>query len=102
MAKEKTKKTKIPTAKKRMLQNEKQSLINQAFKSRVRTAIRRFKETLVNDEATQSQENLNAVYSLMDKGTKINVYKKNKANRVKSKLTYLLQSKSINKKKVSN
>ena len=95
MAKEITKKTKTPTAIKRMLQNEKKRAINQTFKSKVKTAIRGFKETLINDEAAESQDKLNLVYSLMDKGTKKNVYKKNKANRVKSKLTMLFKKKEV-------
>ena len=46
MAKEVKKKERRPMAEKRMLQNEKKRLVNKAFKSRVRTAVREFEKTL--------------------------------------------------------
>jgi len=80
-------KKKRPTAEKRMLQNEKKRLINKAFKSRVRTAMHSFDESLQGDDAATIQSCLNEVYSLMDKAVSRNISKKNEASRVKARAT---------------
>ncbi len=93
MANDKTKKkakVKTPTAIKRDLQSEKNRLRNKAFRSKVNTAIKLCKET----DASQIAEKLSVVYSLMDKGVKKGVFKKNKANRFKSRITRRLASKA--------
>ena len=80
-------KKKLPTAQKRMIQNEKRRLVNQAFKSRIRSAVRKFEEALQGADKVVMQENLNSVYSIVDKAVKRNIYKLNKAKRIKSRLT---------------
>lgn len=87
MAEEKKKKNRRPTAAKREIQHEKRRKENKEFKSKVRTAIRRLEEALSGQEKEQTQEALNKVYALMDKGVKRGVYKLNKAGRTKSRLT---------------
>jgi len=89
MAKEEAVKAKVkrPTAEKRNLQHEKRRLLNKSFKSSVKTAIRNFEETLPKKDADAIQENLNIVYSMMDKGVKKGVFTANKAGRTKSRLT---------------
>lgn len=88
MAKEEAKKAKVkqPTPLKRDLQNERRRLRNKAFKASVRTAIRQFDEILPKGDDAKIKENLDAVYSLMDKGVKRGVFKLNKASRTKSRL----------------
>lgn len=88
MAKEAVKKAKVkrPTPLKRDLQNEKRRLLNKSFKSTVRTAIRKFDESLSKGDAAQTQQELNAVYSMMDKGVKRGIFKLNKASRTKARL----------------
>lgn len=88
MAKEETKKAKEkrPTPLKRDLQNEKRRLRNKSFKSSVRTAIRHFDEAAQKKDEKLIKEQLDAIYSLMDKGVKRGVYKLNKASRTKSRL----------------
>lgn len=88
MAKEAAKKTKArrPTPLKRDMQNEKRRLLNKAFKSSVRTAVRRFDEALPKGDASLIQQHLDAVYSMMDRGVKRGIYKINKASRTKSRL----------------
>jgi small subunit ribosomal protein S20 len=71
-------KVKRPTAKKREIQNAKRELRNRAFRSKTRTAMRSLEN---------SPEELSLVYSLLDKGVKKGVFKKNKANRLKSRLS---------------
>lgn len=88
MAKEPATKAKVkrPTPLKRDIQNEKRRLRNKAFKSSVRTAMRSFEEALPKGEEALIKEQLDNVYSLMDKGVKRGIYKLNKASRTKSRL----------------
>jgi len=78
--KEEKKKSKRPTAEKRLIQNQKQREVNRTFKSKVKTAIRQFEEN-------HEKDSLNLVFSLMDKAVKRGIYKKNKSSRTKSRLT---------------
>jgi small subunit ribosomal protein S20 len=88
--KEKKKKVKQDTAIKRNLQNIKKNLANRMFKSKVKTAIKSLEEAVTSKEdKSKCNEKLNVVYSLMDKGVKKNVYKLNKARRVKSRFANL-------------
>ena len=88
MAEEKEKqKKKQPTAMKRMLQNEKRRQQNKAFKSRIRTAVRRFEASVGAGEQAQIDQSLSSVYGLVDKAVKLGIYKLNKASRMKSRLT---------------
>jgi small subunit ribosomal protein S20 len=84
---EKNKKARRPQAQKRDIQNAKRKLINKTFKSKVRTAIRQLDESIEKGNADLSKEALTEVYSLMDKGVKRGVYKQNKADRTKARLT---------------
>jgi len=80
------KKVKRPTAEKRNIQSQKRRLQNRSFRSSVRTAVRQFEESVQKKEAEASQQSLNAVYSLLDKGVKTGVFKINTASRTKSRL----------------
>jgi small subunit ribosomal protein S20 len=84
---EKKAKEKRPTPIKRDLQNEKRRLRNRAFKSNVRTTIRHFEESLSKGDAEASKRLLSEVYSVMDKGVKLGVFKLNKASRTKARVT---------------
>ncbi len=87
MAKEQAKKKeKRPTAIKRDFQSEKRRLRNKVYRSRVRTAIRNFQETLVKGDDATSTAKLNEVYSILDKCVQKGVFKLNKASRTKSRL----------------
>lgn len=86
-AEKKKVKVKQPTPLKRDLQSEKRRLRNKAFKSSVKTAVRHFEETLLKGDKVATQENLNTIYSMMDKGVKRGVFKLNKASRTKMRLT---------------
>lgn len=84
--KKKNSKKKVPTAKKRDIQNKKRRLLNKSFKSKTKTAISSF----LKSPKEQKKDILKTVFSLMDKGAKKGTFKKNKANRIKSKLHILL------------
>jgi len=79
-------KQKRPTALKRNLQSERRKLANRSFKATVQTAIRGYKDSLFKKDQPAAKEQLQAVYSLMDKGVKTGIYKVNKASRTKSRL----------------
>lgn len=80
------KKVKRPTALKRDLQNKKRRMNNKIYKSRVRTAIRTFQESIEKGDQAATTEKLNEVYSILDKCTKKGVFKLNKVSRTKSRL----------------
>ena len=82
-------KKKCPTALKRIKQDEKRNLRNRSFKSSVRTAIRSFEAAFSAKDKDKMQTAINAVYSLMDRGVKHGVYKKNKAARTKQRISKL-------------
>jgi small subunit ribosomal protein S20 len=65
----------------------KRALINSALKSRVHTAKRRLADAVAKKaDAETIKPLLSTVFSLMDKAAKKGVFKKNKANRTKSRL----------------
>ncbi|WP_031542842.1 30S ribosomal protein S20 [Mesoplasma photuris] len=75
----------IKSQKKRVLTNEKSRLANKAFKSEIKTAIK--KATIAkNESATNANELVIAAVSLIDKGVKKGILKINKAAREKSRL----------------
>lgn len=80
------KKVKRPTALKRDLQNSKRRLNNKIYKSRVRTAIRSFDESIEKGDQAVTTAKLNEVYSILDKCAKQGIYKVNKVSRTKSRL----------------
>ncbi|NGX44522.1 MAG: 30S ribosomal protein S20 [Candidatus Anoxychlamydiales bacterium] len=84
--KEKKKKVKKPTATKRILQSERRNARNTQFKSRVKTALKDLKASIEKKESKEIiLKKLDLIYSLMDKAVKKKVFKKNKANRIKSR-----------------
>lgn len=84
--KEKAAKVKRPTPLKRKLQSEKKRLLNKCLKSKVKTAVKTYETSLTEKNAEKIKESLSAVFSLMDKGVKTGVFKKNKSARTKSRL----------------
>ena len=78
-------KTKRPTALKRDIQNVKRRVENRSFKSKVKTAVRSIEKQIAEKNVSGSKEELNTVYSLIDKGVKKGIFKLNKASRLKAK-----------------
>lgn len=83
--KENKKKTRKSSALKRDLQNEKHYLRNKAFRSEVKTAILAYNAALSKGESAECQKELSALFSLLDKGAKMGIFKKNKTDRLKSR-----------------
>ncbi len=87
------------SAAKRILINERNRLQNRFYKSSVRTLIKMFLKDLETyktsqnlDDKVKAQTTLNSIYSLIDKGSKKNVFHKNMAARKKSKLAARLKA----------
>jgi small subunit ribosomal protein S20 len=87
------------SAEKRIGINERNRLINRFYKSSVRTLIKTFFKELEVYKTSKNPEDkektkkvLSSVYSLIDKGTKKNVFHKNAAARKKSKLADYLKT----------
>ena len=87
------------SAKKRILISKRNNLQNRFYKSSVKTLTKRFlkdleiyKSSQSNNDKEKIQNVLNSIYSLIDKGSKKNVYHKNTAARKKAKLAGLLKT----------
>ncbi len=87
------------SAKKRILITKRNTLQNRFYKSSVRTLTKRFLRDLESYKISQNNDDrekiatvLSSIYSLIDKGSKKNVYHKNTAARKKSKLAALLKT----------
>jgi small subunit ribosomal protein S20 len=87
------------SAEKRIHINERNRLRNRFYKSSVRTLIKIFFKDLEIYKTSKSLEDkekvdktLSSVYSLIDKGTKKNIFHKNTAARKKAKLVSYLKA----------
>lgn len=87
------------SAEKRIQTNERNRLQNRLYKSSVRTLTKKFlkdleiyKESQNSEDKKKLQKLLGSVYSLIDKGTKKNVFHKNTAARKKAQLAAYLKS----------
>ena len=87
------------SAKKRILISKRNNLKNRFYRSSVRTLTKKFlkdleiyKSSKNTSDREKAQLVLNSIYSLIDKGSKKNVYHKNTAARKKAKLATLLKA----------
>lgn len=79
------------SAKKALRQNIKRRERNLIKKEKYKKAIKEYKKLIANKKIDEAKEKLNLVYKLLDKAAKTNVIHKNKASRLKSRLTLLLK-----------
>ena len=86
------------SAKKRILIAKRNRLQNRFYKTSVRTLTKMFmksveiyKASKTTEDREKAQKILNSIYSLIDKGSKKNVFHKNSAARKKSKLALQLK-----------
>lgn len=77
---------------KRIGTNEKARIRNQAFRSKVRTQIKRFKASVDAKDAVKAKEELAKSVSLIDQAVSKNVMHKNAGARQKSHLQTLFNS----------
>ena len=86
------------SAKKRILISKRNRLQNRFYKTSVRTLTKMFVKSLEtyknskkSEDREKAQKILNSIYSLIDKGSKRNVFHRNTAARKKSKLALQLK-----------
>ena len=80
----KSEKVRIPTALKRDKQAAQRNIRNRIFKSKVKTAIRKFEEAIAGQG--DPVEFLKVLYSVMDKAVKKGVFPANKSSRTKARM----------------
>ena len=87
------------SAKKRIEVSERNRLQNRFYKSSVKTLMKKFFKDLELYKVSQNteqkeklQKTLSSIYSLIDKGTKRNVFHKNNAARKKARLSSYLKA----------
>ncbi len=76
----------IKSAKKRVLTSQKQNAINTSKKSRVKTAIKKYRAAVDAKDVALAEQLLNEAYSVIDCAMKDGIYKKNTAARKKATL----------------
>ena len=79
------------SAKKRLRQSEKQRLARRIVKSALRTHIRKLREAVVAGELDKAEELFRATAKKLDKAGAANVIHKNKASRLKSRLSHYIK-----------
>ena len=80
---------------KRNKTNEKRRIQNAAFKSSVKTAIKKFELAVKNNNLEEAKANFNLTNKKLDKALAKGIYHKNKVSRIKSNLSKLLNSLNI-------
>ena len=76
-----------PTAIKRIRVNEKKRLQNKAFRSDMRTAIKRVEQAVLNNDVETAQQLLPLAIKKIDKAVQKGIIHKNNGNRRKSNIT---------------
>jgi small subunit ribosomal protein S20 len=77
----------IKSAKKALRQNIRRRKTNVKRKTELKSVIKQFKKLVVEGKKEEAQKYLSQVYKKLDKSTKVNLIKKNKASRIKSRLS---------------
>lgn len=77
---------------KRNLTNEKKRLQNAAFKSSIKTAIKKFELAVQNNNVEEAKTNFNLANKKLDKALAKGLFHKNKVSRIKSHISKLLNS----------
>ncbi len=80
----------IKSAKKALRQNIRRRKINLKRKADLKSIIKQYKK-LVSSNKDEAKKYLAQVYKKLDKSAKVNLIKKNKASRLKSRLSALLK-----------
>ena len=79
----------IKSAKKRVRSNERKEKVNTIVNSSMRTAIKKFEKDVKAGNVEEASKSLNTAIQRVDKAMKSGLVHKNKAARVKSRLTKL-------------
>jgi len=79
------------SAKKALRQNIRRRKRNLQRKAELKSVIKQYKKLIAAGEKEKAKEYLSQVYKKLDKAAKVNLIKKNKAARLKSRLSRLLK-----------
>ena len=82
----------IKSAKKRLITSEKARIRNKSKMTALRTAEKKFRKAIENNDIETARTLLVNVFSKLDKAVKAGVIHKNKSSRKKSRLTALLKT----------
>jgi len=82
------------SARKALRKSKRLYAVNQKKKTELKTAIKLFQKLVEQNKLKGAKAQLKTVYQKLDKAAKTNLIKKNKANRLKSRLTVHLNKKS--------
>ena len=77
----------IKSAKKRVLTNKRKEEENILVESRMKNSIKKLEKTIKEGKVEESNNELTTTLKNIDKAQNINIIKKNKASRLKSRLT---------------
>lgn len=77
------------SAKKALRQNIKRRVVNEKRKAALKAAVKKFQKLLASNKA-EAAKNLPDLYQRIDKSAKVNIISKNRASRMKSRLTVRL------------
>ena len=77
----------IKSAKKALRQNIKRRKVNVKRKTELKSVIKQFKKLVAEGKKEEAQKYLSQVYKKLDKSAKVNLIKKNRASRLKSRLS---------------
>ncbi|MCL5004581.1 MAG: 30S ribosomal protein S20 [Patescibacteria group bacterium] len=81
----------IKSAKKALRQSTKRRKVNVKRKTELKSVIKQFKKLVAEKKKEEAQKYLSSVYKKLDKSAKVNLIKKNKASRLKSRLSKLIK-----------
>lgn len=81
---------KIQSAKKALRQNIKRRKANVKKKTELKSVIKQYRK-LASENKEEAKKYLSQVYKKLDKSAKVNLIKKNKASRMKSRLSRLVK-----------
>lgn len=78
------------STKKALRQNQKRRARNLVYKKKMKNLIKKVRTLVLEKKIEQAKKLLPQVYKILDKATKVNVIKKNTADRKKSRITKLV------------
>lgn len=78
------------SAKKAYRQNLKRRAVNLKRKTELKKVIKDYKKAVASGNQEEAKNQLSAVYKKLDKAAKVNLIKRNKSSRLKSRLSALL------------
>ncbi len=81
----------IQSAKKALRQNTRRRKANVKRKTDLRTVVKQYKKLIASGQKDKAKEYLSSVYKKFDKTAKTKLIKKNKASRMKSRLSKMLK-----------